>query len=74
MTISGTAQDSGGLVGAVEVSTDGGQTWNPADGRSQWSFQWTPTQTGTFTIRSRATDDSAKLEQPGPGVTVTVGP
>jgi hypothetical protein len=32
----------------------------------------TPTQPGTYTIRSRAADDSANLEQPGPGVTVTV--
>jgi N,N-dimethylformamidase beta subunit-like protein/Big-like domain-containing protein len=74
VTISGSAQDSGGVVGAVEVSTDGGQTWNPATGRAQWSFEWTPTQTGAVTIRSRATDDSANLEQPGPGLAVVVVP
>jgi len=70
--ISGTAVDVGGAVGSVEVSTDGGQTWNPASGRGQWAFGWTPTQAGTFTIRSRAADDSGNLEQPGPGIVVLV--
>lgn len=45
--ISGSAVDVGGAVGSVEVSTDGGQTWNPANGREQWSFAWTPAQAGT---------------------------
>ena len=70
--VSGTAVDVGGAVGSVEVSTDGGQTWNPANGRGQWSFAWTPTQSGTYTIRSRAADDSANLEQPGPGIVAVV--
>jgi hypothetical protein len=70
--VSGTAVDVGGAVGSVEVSTDGGQTWNPASGRDHWAFGWTPTQAGTFTIRSRAADDSGNLEQPGPGIVVLV--
>jgi hypothetical protein len=70
--ISGTAADVGGAVGSVDVSTDDGQTWNPAGGRGQWSFAWTPTQAGIFTIRSRAADDSANLEQPGPGIVAVV--
>ena len=70
--ISGTAADVGGAVGSVEVSTDDGQTWYPAGGRGQWSFAWTPTQPGIFTVRSRAADDSANLEQPGPGVVAVV--
>jgi hypothetical protein len=75
VTISGTAVDAGGgVVGAVEVSTDGGQTWNPADGRGQWSYTWTPAATGTVTIRTRATDDSANTESPGPGLSVNVTP
>lgn len=56
------------------MSTDGGQTWNPAEGRDQWSYVWTPTATGPVTIRTRAADDSANLEQPGPGLTVVVVP
>jgi hypothetical protein len=75
VTISGTALDAGGgVVGAVEVSTDGGQTWNPATGREQWSYVWTPTATGPVTIRTRATDDSANVESPGPGLAVVVAP
>ena len=74
VTISGTATDVGGVVGAVEISTDNGQTWNPANGRAQWSFGWVPTQTGSVTILNRAADDSANREQPGPGLTVNVAP
>ncbi len=72
ITISGTATDGGGVVGAVEISTDGGQTWNPANGRGQWSVGWIPTQTGNVTILSRAADDSANLETPGAGIAVGV--
>jgi hypothetical protein len=31
-TISGTATDVGGVVGGVQVSSDGGKTWHPASG------------------------------------------
>ena len=72
--ITGTAQDVGGKVGAVEISTDGGQTWNPVAGRDQWFFAWVPTEAGPVTIRTRAADDSANREQPGPGVAVNVAP
>jgi methionine-rich copper-binding protein CopC len=59
-TISGTATDAGGgVVGGVEVSTDG-STWHPATGRASWSYTWTPGAVGTATIRARATDDSAR--------------
>jgi hypothetical protein len=71
VVIAGTAADSGGIVAAVEVSTDGA-TWRRANGRSSWSYNWTPSAAGTVTIRSRALDDSLNLESPGPGVTVTV--
>lgn len=73
VTITGTASDTGGgVVGGVEVSVDGGTTWHPADGRASWSYTWTPTTTGTATIKSRAADDSGNLETPAAGVTVTV--
>ena len=71
--ITGTASDVGGRVGGVEVSTDGGTTWHAASGRSNWTYSWTPTVAGNFTIKSRAADDSLNLETPGPGVSVTVG-
>ncbi|HEX2326052.1 MAG TPA: N,N-dimethylformamidase beta subunit family domain-containing protein, partial [Chloroflexota bacterium] len=74
VTVSGTASDSGGAVGAVEVSVDGGATWRRAAGRESWTYTWTPAGQGPVTLRSRSVDDSSNLELPGPGVAVTVGP
>ncbi len=73
LTITGTATDIGGAVGGVEVSTDGGATWHPANGLESWSYSWTPGNTGPATIRSRAVDDSGNLETPSAGVAITVG-
>jgi hypothetical protein len=68
VNISGTATDTGGgVVGGVEVSTDGGTTWHPATGRGTWSYSWTPVTIGSVSIKVRATDDSANI-----GTTVTV--
>ncbi len=73
ITITGTATDAGGgVVAGVEVSTDGGTTWHPATGRDNWSYTWTPSVTGSVTIRSRAVDDSGNLETPAAGDAVTV--
>jgi hypothetical protein len=72
ITISGTALDGGGAVGGVEVSTDGGATWHPASGRGAWSYDWTPSAAGTFTVRTRAVDDSGNVEIPAAGISVTV--
>src|SRR5882762_9648654 len=75
LTISGTAVDSGGgVVGAVEVSLDGGKTWHPATGRENWSYQATFGFSGTLNVLSRAVDDSGNIEIPGAGITVTASP
>ena len=71
-TITGTATDAGGLVAGVEVSMDGGQTWHPATGTTNWSYNWAPGLPGSYTIRARSTDDSLNTENPGPSVSVTV--
>ena len=75
VTISGTASDVvDGKVGGVEVSIDGGLTWNAAIGRSSWTYQWTaPNASATVTIKSRAVDDSLNMEISGAGTTVNVG-
>jgi len=71
--ITGTAADSGGgVVGGMEVSTDGGITWHRANGSTSWSYSWTPNTFGTITIKSRAIDDMGNVELPSAGVTVTV--
>ncbi len=73
VTITGTASDSGGgIVGGVEVSVDGGHTWHPAVGTTNWSYTWVPDTPGQITVMSRAADDSGNIESPKPGVTVTV--
>ncbi|WP_245410990.1 N,N-dimethylformamidase beta subunit family domain-containing protein [Microvirga flavescens] len=73
VTITGTASDTGGgVVAAVDVSTDSGVTWHRATGRANWSYTWTPLTSGTFTIKTRAVDDSVNIEVPGAGLTVTV--
>src|SRR4029077_20358047 len=70
VTVSGTAQDSGGgVVGGVEVSVDGGATWPPAVGRENWSYVFTPSTSGTLTVQSRAVDDSGNLEVAYPTIT-----
>ncbi|HYK97829.1 MAG TPA: N,N-dimethylformamidase beta subunit family domain-containing protein [Candidatus Acidoferrales bacterium] len=74
ITITGTAADVGGIVAAVEVSVDSGRTWHRATGRESWTYPFTPNAFGSVTtILSRAVDDSANVETPGPGVTVTAG-
>ena len=73
VTVTGTASDmGGGRVAGVEVSTDGGSTWRRAQGREAWSFSWTPNTVGTAVLRSRAVDDSGRLETPAAGRAVTV--
>jgi hypothetical protein len=75
ITIAGTAADGGGgTVGGVEVSVDGGTTWHPTSGRGNWTYEWSPSATGSFTLKSRAADDSGNLETPSGGVTGTVVP
>ena len=73
VTISGAAADvGGGVVGAVEISLDGGTTWHPATGRETWSYTFTPSTAGTLNIQTRAVDDSGNLEVPGLGISLAV--
>jgi len=75
VVISGTATDAGGgVIGGVEVSVDGGLTWHPANGRSNWTYSWTaPNVSATVNIKARAVDDSLNLETAGAGINVNVG-
>lgn len=76
VTVSGSASDAGGgRVAGVEVSTDGGSSWHPAGGRTNWSYTFrTVASSGPTMIRSRAMDDSGNIETPGSGVTIDVLP
>jgi hypothetical protein len=74
ISITGLARDSGGgTVARVEVSVDGGATWNPATGTTSWSYNWATGATpGLALIRSRAVDDSENIQDPPAEITVTV--
>ena len=73
VTITGSASDTGGgVVAGVEVSTDGGATWHPATGTTNWSYAWTAHGNPSTTVRSRAVDDSGNLEPAASGVSVKV--
>ncbi len=73
ITVSGTAQDSGGgVVAGVEVSTDDGQTWHLATGTTSWTYSWVVHGHPTTRLRVRAVDDSANLETPGAGRLIDV--
>src|SRR5262249_22191033 len=66
--------DVGGQVGGVEVSTDGGTTWHPANGRTSWTYVYTPNTVGATTLRARAVDDSGNLGAASQAVSVTIAP
>ena len=79
VTVSGSATDSGGgVVAGVEVSTDNGNTWHPANLTTaaattvSWSYSWIAHGNPSTTIKSRAVDDSGNLEKPAAGTTVNV--
>jgi hypothetical protein len=66
--ITGTATDDDGdagtedgVVALVEISFDGGQTWSPVNGTTNWSYSWTPAVEGNYDIVVRAIDDSLNL-------------
>ncbi len=68
ITISGVATDddnnpstTDGRVALVEVSLNGGQTWNVAQGTSNWSYSWTPSSPGAYAVLARAIDDSLNI-------------
>jgi DMSO/TMAO reductase YedYZ molybdopterin-dependent catalytic subunit len=54
----------------VEISTDGGSSWNPAElGKDRvkyawrlWSYTWKPAKSGDYVILSRATDNQGRVQ------------
>jgi len=73
----GQATEIGGIafagnrgIAKVEVSTDGGTTWQQAqlqpklspDAWVLWTAQWTPTRAGNYKLMARATDGTGALQ------------
>lgn len=73
VVVSGTAEPGpgGGTVTLVEVSFDGGTTWQPATGTTTWSVNRYLSAEGSYTIKSRAWN-SALAEIPQSGRTLTI--
>ena len=71
VTVTGVASGPAG-VSSVEVSTDGGQSWEAASGTDSWSYAWTPKVSGVRTIISRATGSDGRTETLRSAVEVTV--
>ncbi len=54
----------------VEISTDGGNSWNPARLGSEqaryawrlWSYDWKPPKSGDYVIMSRASDSQGRTQ------------
>ncbi len=72
LLISSTATDTGGVVAGIEISVDGGTSWQRVNRAENWSYSWTPSVLGSTTIRSRAVDDSGNLEVFSPPITVNI--
>ena len=79
ITVTGkTVAVPGRQIGLVEVSVDGGVTWQVASDTSgtgtwgTWSYPWRPTAIGGYTIRSRARDAAGYYELAGPSITAQV--
>ena len=73
--LEGRAWSGHGPIAVVEVSTDGGESWAPAEveGRSLgdfawqgWRFDWNPTAAGEFTLACRATDAAGNVQPDAP--------
>lgn len=74
VTITGTASDVGGIVAGVNISTDGGASWHPTTGTTNWSYNWTVTGIGTQQIQVRAIDSSVNLQTTLTTLSVTANP
>jgi len=70
--IFGSAWTGDADISRVEVSADGGKTWAGATMRDRsvrfcwraWDFNWRAPVAGRYTLMSRATDSSGKMQQP----------
>lgn len=73
VTVSGSAAPGpgGGSITLVEVSGDGGSTWQPATGTTSWSITLNYPVAGIYTIKCRATAGTL-VETPGDGITINI--
>ena len=71
--VGGLAWSGCGRIETVEVSTDGGGSWQPVHLEeprerwlwTRWSYRWQPTP-GHYTLMARATDEQARTQPQTP--------
>jgi predicted CXXCH cytochrome family protein len=76
-TIQGTTADTGSGVSKVEISVDGGKSWNLVKQLSvlaSWSYIWSLPCDGAYNILSRVTDYAGNVTTPTVAVTVDTAP
>ncbi len=79
-TITGVSADTGGSsVQKVEISFDNGVTWSETtaliaqNNGFTWKYIWSNPLTGTYTLKTRASDWIGNVEVPLTGIAVIVG-
>jgi DMSO/TMAO reductase YedYZ molybdopterin-dependent catalytic subunit len=71
LQVNGVAWAGEADIAKVDISTDAGATWHPAQlGKEQaryawrtWTYAWKPHKAGEYTILSRATDSQGRLQR-----------
>lgn len=60
VTLNGVSNDSGSGLSKVEISTDSGQSWQTASGKTSWSYVWDTTESsnGIHETHVRVIDNS----------------
>ncbi|MBT2722772.1 sulfite oxidase [Bacillus sp. ISL-46] len=72
--IKGIARTGEGKITKVEISLDGGQTWDPCQLNSpsekyswvHWNYKWEALKKGEYTIKSKATDSQGNVQPSEP--------
>jgi ELWxxDGT repeat protein len=72
LVVSGTASDFGSGVQKVEVSFDGGVTWQLASGAANWSYAWNLPADGSYTLQVRTTDNAGNVQAAPSSIGVTI--
>ena len=78
--LQGRAWSHGATISVVEVSTDGGRTWdeatltgdNDASEGVEWEHPWRPARAGTHVVVLRTSDSAGAVATTEPGIPVTV--
>jgi len=63
IALNGTASDNGSGLSKVEISTDGGQTWQPVIGTASWGYTWNTQNSpnGMRDVHVRAMDNAGLI-------------